>query len=574
VSGTLATALERAEAALAAGDLRGALLHAAVADDSEAAAPLHLVAGRAALRLLELDRARASLARAAAGSADPVRAAEALRELGRAEELAGRLDAAEHAWREALRLAADDRDHLALAALACRRGDLATADAELGAVASAATALVRGELALARGDAEAAARAWREALDEAPRVPDAPLLRRRLAELDLGAGRVDRALDELIDLCRDAQHAGDRHELAVLLRLTGSALRRSGDRESAGWFLGRARAMAAALPNELARVEAEEAELSTASRLDLDAVTEELRAASGASRASLQLIDEPGSREVGDDTLLAALAAAAPVPVAGALVAPLLLDERPLGIARLELAGPPPDAALVGALAARAAVAVESLRFRGGALRRAELRAVLAHQVRNPLAGILGFSELLPDEAAELPANVVHLMARIQGDARRLKGLVESLLDLVGTRGDAAESWCPARVPLAALLGRLRERFAPLAERGGVTLSVEADDVDAFAAGERLYHALAVLLLDALAVPGAVLLRARRDPAAPSSAAPHGRVVLEVARSGPVLDPASLGYEIAREIARRHGGSLRVAGATVSFTVPAARVTV
>src|SRR5262249_25946249 len=89
--------------------------------------------------------------------------------------------------------------------------------------------------------------------------------RRRLVELDLAAGRVDKALDQAIDLARDAREAGLRLEEATLHRLAAAALRQQADLDSADWFIARAQEIAAELGAryDLARIDAEAAEIAS-----------------------------------------------------------------------------------------------------------------------------------------------------------------------------------------------------------------------------------------------------------------------------------------------------------------------
>src|SRR5262249_10437271 len=159
-----------------------------------------------------------------------------------------------------------------------------------------------------------------------------------------------------------------------------------------------------------------------------------------------------------------AAALAAPRAAGDTLAIPLRLLCRPLGAAVLEGAAGV-DLACVAEASARAAVGVGNGLHRYEAQACTELLAGLAHEIRNPLAGILSFSDLLPDEASEPTQKYIHLMAHSQEDAQKLKRLVESMLATVQIAPLAL-----APVELAVLCEALAERFRPWAARRGVTI--------------------------------------------------------------------------------------------------------
>jgi signal transduction histidine kinase len=247
----------------------------------------------------------------------------------------------------------------------------------------------------------------------------------------------------------------------------------------------------------------------------------------------------------------------------GTLVLPLRLADRTVGVAVLD-AVPALDASVVSEASVRAAIGVGNALVLGSAQARTFLVAELAHEIRNPLAGILAFSDLLPEEASELPPKFIHLMTHIQGDAQRLKRLIEGVLSMVGANSGADRLACIA-VDVRPLLESLLARFAPWAERRGVALNLAADGI---VLGDREAIALVVANLVANAMTatptgGSVTVRARPGPdREPRWGAPGRAVWLEVVDTGPGLNAATVesarggGLHIARDLVTSLGGSL------------------
>jgi len=262
----------------------------------------------------------------------------------------------------------------------------------------------------------------------------------------------------------------------------------------------------------------------------------------------------------------------------GAFAAPLALDTRPIGVVYVEGLGAG-AAHRFEAHAARAAVAVANATLLGEAQARGELLARLGHEVRNPLAGILGFSDLLPEEKTELSPRYIHLMAHIQDDSQRLKRTIETLLELL-----RAEALPPATgVAVAPACQALARRFDVWAASKGVTLEVSVAPATVLAESEMLLLALANLVANALAAtPAGGTITVRSAAAAPAQGEPRwgvpaSTVALEVADTGPGLPPSAVearagGLFVTREIARLYGGTLEAGqgpGAHLVLTLPA-----
>lgn len=178
------------------------------------------------------------------------------------------------------------------------------------------------------------------------------------------------------------------------------------------------------------------------------------------------------------------------------------------------------------------------------------MSAVLAHEIRNPVAVLLGHAQLL---AEELPNEQTRHM--VEG-AARLDALTRGLLEFVRTgelRREPTDPVAPARA--AAALDPAR-----------VALELQGPPPAWPLDGARVEQALQNLVRNALdAGPGPVLLRV---------GAAEGGLRYEVEDAGPGIDPAllpevfepfvtgraqgtGLGLAVVRRIAEAHGGAAR-----------------
>jgi two-component system, NtrC family, sensor histidine kinase HydH len=244
----------------------------------------------------------------------------------------------------------------------------------------------------------------------------------------------------------------------------------------------------------------------------------------------------------------------------------------------------------VGAIAALVLIAIAGWLVRGELRRRAraqqrerdrrlaslgEMSAVLAHEIRNPLASLKGNAQLL---AAALPEGEKPRAKaeRVVEEAVRLERLTQDLLAFVRT-GELSRA--PADVAELA-------RTAAAAVTGEVTVSTEGAPASWSLDGARMHQVLVNLLENAVAA----------GPPATLSVASKGRMlVIEVSDNGPgvpaderdkVFEPfftnktrgTGLGLAIARRVVELHQGTITIGdapggGARFSIELPEARKT-
>lgn len=216
--------------------------------------------------------------------------------------------------------------------------------------------------------------------------------------------------------------------------------------------------------------------------------------------------------------------------------------------------------------------------------------ADVSHELKTPLTSIRGFVQAMSDGTAGDPEERKQALAVVDGEARRLQGLVAQLLDL--SRMEAGQVAMEHRpLPLAEVVQYCLEIFAPRAAEKGVKLVADVDGEFAVVGdADRLEQLLSNLLDNAVRhTPsgGSVTVSAR--------AAPAGTVQVAVADSGSGIPPdelpriferfhtaggsvggTGLGLAIARGIAHAHGGDISAAstpgqGSTFTVTLPLAR---
>jgi PAS domain S-box-containing protein len=204
----------------------------------------------------------------------------------------------------------------------------------------------------------------------------------------------------------------------------------------------------------------------------------------------------------------------------------------------------------------------------------AEMSAVLAHEVRNPLGSLELFAGLLAE--AELSPECRRWIDHLQCGLRALAATVSNVLHFHSLPQ-------PERIPLdlGELLDWARDFLAPLARRAHVEISLHNRLQNVLFAGDRhrLEQVLLNLVLNALrAMPGGgwIKLAGHQDPASivivisdtgPGIAPEHLKNIFEPGFSTRAGSPG-LGLAVCRKIVEQHGGSIEATsppGAGASF---------
>ena len=307
-----------------------------------------------------------------------------------------------------------------------------------------------------------------------------------------------------------------------------------------------------------------------------------------------------------------------------AMCAPMRARGRVLGVAYVDSQSPlslerPISLELFESFTSHVALLVDGARLVGEEARKSELLAVLAHEIRNPLAAILGFADLGREEVPS-PEEASDLFGRIRRDGERLQRLLNNIMDLV--RHDTGKlDWSSTAVDVHHLLTSAVDSFRPICRDKEITVALDVERLDARAFGneDRLMQVVANLLgnahkftprrgrIDVVAWRESVAEDDPDSPPAPASelrawtplagGEAHDMVRVDVRDTGPGMSPdecrrlfdkfaqgpgqrrstggIGLGLYISREIILRHGGSIWAsstpgAGATFSFRIPVA----
>ncbi|MBA3640393.1 MAG: response regulator [Acidobacteria bacterium] len=195
----------------------------------------------------------------------------------------------------------------------------------------------------------------------------------------------------------------------------------------------------------------------------------------------------------------------APPPIVEGLVIPLRSFLGPLGtiwiVSHDDRQFTTSDLAVMTSLGnfTSAALALQRAREHAEAASRAkdEFLAVVSHELRSPLTGIVGWSELLL-AGRTTPATAARAIKSIHGNARRQEAMVEDLLD-VSRATTGALRLHETEVDLAAIVRSTVEVVAERARAGGLEIDAAIDGELPFRGdAERLFQVVRNLLDNAV----------------------------------------------------------------------------
>lgn len=280
--------------------------------------------------------------------------------------------------------------------------------------------------------------------------------------------------------------------------------------------------------------------------------------------------------------VLAGLPALALIGIQPKVVARLETDVRrpdggsfaaELSIAEMTLDG---RAYLVGTVRDVAWHRAEQERVRAANQRRHDYFRTASHELRTPMASVLGFSELLLTREFDA-ATGRELIDIIHRQATRMIGLVNQMLDLARIDSGGSAQMRPAPLDLAQVLDQVKAGLDDAAQAGRIVLQPAPAMPSVLADPLRVQQALANIVANALAysAPGSQvgigIARAVRDGRSGVAVSIADRGVGMTAeqqrqlfdafwRAGALPDvPGNgLGMTIVREIVAVHGGQLEV----------------
>jgi signal transduction histidine kinase len=305
------------------------------------------------------------------------------------------------------------------------------------------------------------------------------------------------------------------------------------------------------------------------------------------------------------------------------LCAPLRVGGHVLGVIYLDASRPGDGDGvdpIVEATTTLLGLALDRNRLAGEARRRGDLMSILAHEIRNPLSGILGYAEIGTEDELGDPGQARQLLIRIRADGERLRRLLEDVMALAKREPRGKEAGAAAAVDVAALARDVATSFWASCEQRAVALAVEASAPGCTALGntDQLGQVLTNVVTNAIKFTppgGSIKIAVSREavtagdphlpPGSPTDprawvpmldGEPAGEYVrVDVIDSGPGLDPTigeqlfekfvqgrqrgrgglGLGLYISREIIQRHGGTIWAGnapdgGARFSFRLPVA----
>ncbi|MEW7847893.1 ATP-binding protein [Massilia aurea] len=226
-----------------------------------------------------------------------------------------------------------------------------------------------------------------------------------------------------------------------------------------------------------------------------------------------------------------------------------------------------------------ASLRAERERVRAANQRRHDYFRTASHELRTPMASILGFSELLLKREFDA-ATGRELIDIIHRQATRLIGLVNQMLDLARIDAGGAAQLHPSLLDLADVMAKVKGAIADDVQAGRIALRVAPDLTQVTADPMRVQQALGNIVSNALAysaqdsaVDVSIELQERdgqagaavrvRDEGVGMTPEQKKRVYDAFWRASALPDvPGNgLGMTIVREIVTAHGGAIEIVSA-------------
>jgi signal transduction histidine kinase/ActR/RegA family two-component response regulator len=194
---------------------------------------------------------------------------------------------------------------------------------------------------------------------------------------------------------------------------------------------------------------------------------------------------------------------------------------------------------------------------------KSDFLANLSHEIRNPLNALLGFTELLKQEASDERQR--KYVDAIDAGGRTLLGVINDVLDLSKVEAGRLEIH-PAPVSLAAVLRETHSLFTQRAAQKGIVFTQEIEGalpplllLDELRLRQVLYNAVSNAIK--FTERGCVLLKARYEPGHE-----EGCLTVEVSDTGPGI-PAVDHQRIFEPFAQRQGQDPLMGGTGLGLAI-------